>query len=325
MNGGPGNKRRGRCLAPAAFAFIALPPPGRLRNAVKPCNAVIRPAMKRYRAFAGVMLLCRACTGGHAGSGAEPSGLMGVWSTRQECGRAVKGGAFVAVADEDRSRFTEYQLAVILREAARHSESAGSSPRRYTQAEIEQLAAEAGIDAGAVRRAIDELGVEQHGAGTWGAGARFRVARQAPREVDDAELPHLVNVMESAAGTDGLAEQIAGGLVWRARDPGGLFTITMTRGGGCTEIVATAERERDARLGLLGAVAAGTITSYVAGAALSVALPDQISVAMALVVFPFVFLGVARALRRRVARRWRRSCENVVEALIRRIAPDREA
>lgn len=231
----------------------------------------------------------------------------------------------MTVADEDGSQYTEQELAIILQRAARLSEGSESSPRRYTLEEIEEIAVQAGIDAGAVRRSAADLSLRHERAGIWGAGTRFRNVRRTRGEVPDSQLPHLVNAIESETGLDGVAEQIAGGLAWRARDSGGLFTMTITSGGGFTEIVATAERDGDARLAIAAAFSGSLLGAYVVGAALSRVLSTDAVAMIVLVAFPVAFVAAARALRFRVARRWERACKNAVDALIHRITSDHEA
>lgn len=122
-------------------------------------------------------------------------------------GSLVRPDDATPVARAGEARFTDQDLALILRQAAELQEGVGQSGvARFTLAEIQQIASEAGIDPSHVATVAAGLRDRSAlGAGFMGAPWRFRFDESVAGEVDDDVVGALIDGTRRAARDRGRA------------------------------------------------------------------------------------------------------------------------
>lgn len=152
-------------------------------------------------------------------------------------------------------QFSDEELALILNRAA---ELQDGSPRsgagRYTLAEIQEIAAGAGIAPSHVATAaatVRERAPES--SRVLGAPWRFRFEETLEGEVADDVVGELIDLVRRASGMQGRVREALGSVEWSARDSFGGTHVTVTRRGGRTTLVVLSTRSDSAALtGIVG-------------------------------------------------------------------------
>jgi hypothetical protein len=194
-------------------------------------------------------------------------------------------------------------------------------------AELEEVAAEAGIDVAQLRQAAHELDTEQAlqprgtAARLAGAPLRGRCVRTLPFEVDDAALGALVQALSAITDDAGEARQVGRTFTWRVSRSGGRRTDVhvSVRGGATT--VQVEERYAEFAGGLFGGViggvgggagiGGGTAIGAAAGSlALGIAIPAAVIAGS----YAACRAGFAAYVRRRSVE-IDRMCEQIVQEL----------
>lgn len=145
---------------------------------------------------------------------------------RTEMGTGTRGGS---MADGDRNdvpapaprRYSEEEVARILERATEIRKESRLPARReegLSLTELEEIAAEAGIDVDHLRQAALEVDTTAAGDGeTWWRGAETRVVVETvvPGVVPEARIQRLVQVIEEVLDERGHASYLARTLTWR--------------------------------------------------------------------------------------------------------------
>ena len=169
-------------------------------------------------------------------------------------------------------RFDEQEFALILRKAAELQERDAARPvgTGLTLGEIETIAAEAGIRADYVRRALGA--VERPDATIWrrlaGPSTRIREQHVIPGEVGSGALAAVIDNLQSALGTPGVARDVLGGVEWTGRDSFGKVHMIARPIAGDTRVQLVADRSETAAvlatlLPITGMIAGGILGSTV--------------------------------------------------------------
>ena len=206
-------------------------------------------------------------------------------------------------------RYTEEELALILNRAAERQEGVQASAPRYTLADIQEIAAGAGIAADHVASVAATLGDARapSGGGVLGAPHRFRYEDSIDGEVADDVIGELFDIARRAIGEQGQVTEALGTVEWKARDPFGWSYVSVARRGGRTTIGVLSARS-DA------AVVAGTVGglgAFFGSLALGAALVGIVSVAAPVAAAAGIGLAMGGAgVSTRVG--WRRYARRVV-------------
>jgi hypothetical protein len=217
-------------------------------------------------------------------------------------------------------RYTEEELALILNRAAERQEGMQPSAPRYTLAEIQEIAAGAGIApehvvgvAATIRDAR-----AQRGGGVLGAPERFRFEESIDGEIADDVVGELLDAARRELGVQGSVTEALGSIEWKGRDALGTTFVTVTRRGGRTTIGVLCARTDAAgvtwTLGGFGAIAgsAALATALIAGAGIT----GPVAAALAIAGGGSGAWLSARTVWRRVARRWSERTAALGSALV---------
>ena len=120
-------------------------------------------------------------------------------------------------------RYSEEEVGLILRRATemRRAEPTALDPAGLTMAELEEIAAEAGIDPGMLRQAASELNAQQPATlGSRLAGAAMAVAieRVVEGEMPVERLEELVSTIVAATPGRGTASAVGRSLTWSSQE-----------------------------------------------------------------------------------------------------------
>jgi hypothetical protein len=135
-------------------------------------------------------------------------------------------------------RYTEEELALILNRAAERQEGVQSGAPRYTLAEIQEIAAGAGIAPEHVASVATTLRDARapRGGGLLGAPDRFRFEESIEGEVADDVVGELFDLVRRTLGLQGEVTEALGTLEWKGQDSLGWNYVTVARRGGRTTI-----------------------------------------------------------------------------------------
>lgn len=172
-------------------------------------------------------------------------------------------------------RYTEEDLALILNRAAELQEGAQASVPRYSLADIQEIAAGAGISREHVASVAASVGSARmhHKPSMLGAPSQFRFEDSIEGEVTDDVVAELLDTVRREVGPQGKVSEALGAVEWHARDTFGTTSVTIARRGGRTMISLVSTRTDSAALvgtlggtgGVLGAMALGTGLATIAG------------------------------------------------------------
>ena len=166
----------------------------------------------------------------------------------------------VNVVRAGESLYTDEELALILHKAAEmHDGGDRQSGARHTLAEIQEIAAGAGIapsHVAAVAAALRE-NRKPNAHRFLGAPWRFRFDETIDGEVSDDVVGELIDLARRELGLQGGVTEALGMVEWMGRDSLGATYVTVTRRGGRTTIgVLTARTDAAAVAGALGVTGA---------------------------------------------------------------------
>jgi hypothetical protein len=138
-------------------------------------------------------------------------------------------------------RYTEEELALILNRAAERQDGAPPSAPRYTLAEIQEIAAGAGIAPDHVATVAASLHDDRGpaGGGLLGAPSRFRFEDSIDGEVTDDVVAELFDLARRELGQQGSVSEALGTMEWKAQGVSGWRHVTVTRRGGRTTIAVS--------------------------------------------------------------------------------------
>src|SRR5262249_32615853 len=143
-------------------------------------------------------------------------------------------------------RFSEEEVQQVLRRAAelqRRDSRVPTDVRALSLAELEQIAADSGINVQQIHRAILELEGRRHraGSGLLGAPAHVHLERVLDHEGPRGAFEPLVSEMNRALGTTGQVSAVGETLTWSASNTSsGPVEIAISRVEGGTRITLNA-------------------------------------------------------------------------------------
>lgn len=220
---------------------------------------------------------------------------------------------------EDRRRYSDKELALILKLAVELDRGAGGGAG-HSLAEIQQIAAEAGIDPDRVAQAAASLEA-QRGSGAsalLGAPTTFRYQRFVEGEVPESELGELVRAIRRFTGREGQVSQVLDSLEWSQESFEGAAThVAISPRRGRTRVEVTGRYVNNASWLYTGAAIAAAVGSVVAGTEIQAALGLELGVIAA--IWGSAYLA-ARTLWRRIARGGERRTQELSERLSRQIS-----
>ncbi len=179
----------------------------------------------------------------------------------------------------DSRRYSDQELSLILRLAS-ELERTASSGEGHSLAEIQQIAAEAGIDPGLVLQAAAVLDARRaRGAGLLGAPTTYRIQTSVAGELPESELGEVISTIRRLTGSEGEVGRVLDSVEWRQADPvGATRHVAITPRHGRTTIEVTGRYGDSAGWLYMGSAIVATIVSVVAATEIHAALPLELGV-----------------------------------------------
>jgi len=225
-------------------------------------------------------------------------------------------------------RFNEEEAAVILRRAVEAADEdsgdGGPDGKGLTLAELREIGAEAGIEAGRIEEAAASLVRSQErsvrrnepaAASALGLATTVQLERVVPAKLDEERLPELFDIIRGEFARQGIVEEVLGGFEWRARSGMGGRYVSIRAEGDQTRIQVLGNY-RDGGMALafgvgpICAASAGALVVAMGMTGLAVILPAALAGGVAAALTPWKMLF----------RREERSLHRVIEALERSLA-----
>ena len=155
-------------------------------------------------------------------------------------------------------RYTEEELALILNRAAERQEGVQANAPRYTLADIQEIAAGAGIAPDHVASVAATLrDARAPEGGVFGAPHRFRFEESIEGEVSDEVIGELFDLTRRTLGEQGEVTEALGTVEWKSQDAFGHSYVTVARRAGRTTIgILSARSDSLALAGTVGGVGA---------------------------------------------------------------------
>lgn len=161
-----------------------------------------------------------------------------------------------------RRRFGDKDIAKILKRASelQRAEPSRPDPAGLSLAELEEIADEAGIDVGNLRRAVSELDAKPDsswGTAYLGAPTKIRFERILPGELTTDDFGRMIPIFQSLPNIVGQANVIGRTLTWTNATPTapGLRVLVMAQDG--ETLIRLEERTSSAAGGLHGGLVGG--------------------------------------------------------------------
>ncbi|MGD8868688.1 MAG: hypothetical protein PVI01_13705 [Gemmatimonadales bacterium] len=201
---------------------------------------------------------------------------------------------------ELRRRYDDREMALIIKLAS-ELEKREASGEDHSLGEIQEIAAQAGIDPDLILQAARALEAERsnRASSLVGAPTLFHFQRSVAGELPDGELGSLVRVIRQLTGREGEVAHVLDSLEWRDLDPLGTTThVEITPREGRTAIRITARSGNAASLSYVGAGIIAAILSVIAGKELQA--PVLLEAGVILGLWGTCYLG-ARTVWRRLA------------------------
>ena len=198
-------------------------------------------------------------------------------------------------------RYDDREMALIIKLAS-ELEKREARGEAHSLAEIQEIAAQAGIDPELITQAarIFEAERASRASSLIGAPTAFRFQRSVAGEVPEDELGALVQAIRQLTGSEGEVARVLESLEWRDLDPFGTTThVEITPRRGRTTIRVTARSGNAAGWSYLGAGILATILSVIVGKEMQAPVLVETGVIVALWGTGYL---AARTVWRRLAR-----------------------
>ena len=212
-------------------------------------------------------------------------------------------------------RYDDHEMALIIKLASEleKRETRGES---HSLAEIQEIAAQAGIDPGLILQAARALEGRRssRASSLIGAPTTFRFDRSVTGELPDSELGSLVHAIRQLMGREGEVTQVLESLEWRDLDPLGTTThVEITPRQGRTAIRVTARSGNTASWSYVGAGTLAAILSVIAGKEMQAPVLLEASVILGLWGTGYL---AARTVWRRLAGQLENRLRRLTDALV---------
>ncbi len=228
---------------------------------------------------------------------------------------------------DDGERYSDKQVALILRRAANLQAHGQDAPRKtggFSLADLEEIALEAGIDPANIRRAAEELNAGGLQGSSWdpllGSPLTVRVERSVAGEISPDRHDDLLAEIQRSGLGHGKPAVVGQTLTWstdRAQNTSST-QITVSVRNGRTEIRAE-ERRHQAAVGLFAGIMAGGGVGVGLGVGVPIAVEVLQSPAAAFVL-PVAGVAAAFGLARTIFSRTGRRREAKLRGLVDRLA-----
>ncbi len=220
------------------------------------------------------------------------------------------------MTDAGDRRFSEDQFALILRKAAELQERDPRSPvsRGMTFQDIEQIAAEAGIDPRYVRDAVSLLDARQPGlaAALLGGPVRQRYESTVDGSIPPEDLNKLLDVIRQVTGKPGEVKHVLNDLEWSSGSGATSVHVNVANRDGRTSVQVFGDRMELALVQYIVLGLAGVLTSVGVVGAMGTPLGLDLALVGAGVAATW---GGIRALWKVTSRKGRRQLEELVGRL----------
>ena len=216
----------------------------------------------------------------------------------------------------DDRRFTDREMRLIF-ERAGEADVGAERDRGYSLAEIQEIAAQAGLNPTDVARAASTIRSHTASYPVLGGPIRFHASHTLESKLADHGIASVALKIREATGFHGELRDVPGGAEWRVRSAMGLVVVDFTPRGTRTRIDLTVARDDEAAVTAIGVGFAGLVT----GVAVSIAAVASLHV------IPVVGIGIGavaaiggawagmRLVWSRAARRWARKTDALMKAI----------
>ena len=228
---------------------------------------------------------------------------------------------------EDRRRYTDTEMALILRRAADLQES-GPDPARqdqsHTLTELESVAAEVGIDPRYVAEAAAAVDAEPttERAPLLGAPTTYQVSRFVEGQVAEADFAELLDSIRQVTAAHGEVNRVLGALEWKAIGPRGETHVTISPRQGRTALRIGGRYGRGA--GLVYVVFATIGAGLIAGTSIATGSPIDVATVAAVGAGSYLAARTAwQVLAAKTERKLRKVLEEVTLRVVRVVDPNR--
>ena len=221
--------------------------------------------------------------------------------------------------DQSSPRFSEQEMALILKRAAELQEGADGRGVRRSLTEINEIASEVGIDPEFVAEAVAELQRPRPRSSWLGAPTRFHEEQSVSRKLTPDEISELLDQARAEIGMHGHVSQVFDGVELRVRSGLGASILTVGPRGDGTRIALTTERLDQAVVIGFGSVGIGLLAAL-GGVAIAINVTDNALIASGIVAASALSGTIvsARVLWNAIAERWRKRTRSIVSGLVER-------
>ena len=221
-------------------------------------------------------------------------------------------------------RYSEEEIALILRRATemQRAEPTAADPAGLTMVELEEIAAEAGIDPGMLRQAASELDVQRPetlGSRLAGAPVALAIERVIEGEMPVERLEELVPTIVAATPGRGTASAVGRSLTWSSQEGSNLTEQQVLVSSQNGQTLIRVEQSYSGLAagwfgGIMGGVGAGV------GFGLGGALSATLGLGAGLVALPLTAITGSFFLARSIYSAQVRSRQGAARALVHRLA-----
>lgn len=226
-------------------------------------------------------------------------------------------------------RYSEEEVGLILRRATemQRAEPTAADPAGLSMAELEEIAAEAGIDAGMLRQAASELNLQQPatlGSRLAGAPTTVAIERVIEGEMPVERLEELVPTIVAATPGRGTASAVGRSLTWSSQEGSNLteqqVLVSSQRG---QTLIRVEQSYSGLAAGWFGGIMGGVGGGV--GFGLGGALSASLGLGAGLVAFPLTAIAGSYFLARSIYSSQVRNRQSTARALVGELAQQVEA
>ena len=220
-------------------------------------------------------------------------------------------------AHEER-RYTDQEFALVLRKATELRTDFPVARREgvgLTLGEMQQIAAEAGIDPDLVARAAALLPAHRPSVAAWifGGPDKYRMVRSVPGTIPAEELARFVETIRDVLQQQGEATQVLGGLEWKTTTDPTRVSVNVNPRPEETRLEVSVDRAGSGLLSYLGPLAAFAVATAALAVGLGVESAAGILTAILSGLGAAFFAG--RTIFSAGTRKWNETVPTLMDAL----------